>query len=544
MADISRSIRVEASFEDRASVGVKNLARELENASRQTPVLANQFTTLSGATTVAGVSMANFQRQAGSLKVPALDPLTHGFAALSTQVGGSTTSLVSNLKAIAPVALAYAGLGTGITAVTGIIGESIREFRNAEVAAVRLEFAIRNSQRAYTADIAVINEWIQATSKSSIVNDEYVKSLTALAVTLGRNEEETRKVVKTALDIESALGVDARTAVLALTKSYEGQDFQLRRMLPNIREFTDAELRSGAAVDQAAKIIGPATEAMANTTDAQFRRIKIVLDEFEEDLGSALIAFLKFRNVIGSPIIFPGPQARERPSGAPVALGPELPLLGEFGPGGGAAGETNRLAAEQARFKKIREEEIASMEKFAEEQKLLAEDIAQIRKFLELQLQYLPGVAARGRPNVPGFVNVPGAPLPGIPGLAPIPEEDPLAKQLQDDFRLAGDLAEDFFSGMASGFGQSITHADTFFGVIQAGFENLIRSITDALVSAAIRQAGASIFSIFSGGSGGFVGEGPPPPGPSGTNLGLRALVRSGGLGREINIARSRGHIL
>ena len=101
--------------------------------------------------------------------------------------------------------------------------------------------------------------------ETTIFGDKAAISAIALAKNLGLTNEQTTKVVKAAADLSASLGVDLETSVQALTKSYQGQNIQLGRLLPITKNYTEQQLLSGAAVDFVASKFNGAAKALGET---------------------------------------------------------------------------------------------------------------------------------------------------------------------------------------------------------------------------------------------------------------------------------------
>jgi hypothetical protein len=105
--------------------------------------------------------------------------------------------------------------------------------------------------------------------------------------------EEAQKLVNLALDISAATGKPLETVANALGKAYDGNAASLGRLGLGL----DATILKGGDTDKIFQTLtttfGNFAENEAESTEAQFRRVGIAVDEAKESIGAALLPIVE-----------------------------------------------------------------------------------------------------------------------------------------------------------------------------------------------------------------------------------------------------------
>ena len=125
---------------------------------------------------------------------------------------------------------------------------------------------------------------LQLTTKYT---DDEVEALQAHAIALGNSAEEAGRFTEIALDMSTALGIDADTALKGLTQTMEGNVGVLGRFIPELQTMTKEQLKAGAAVELLAARFKGFAASEAQTVFGALTRLKNQFGEVQEAIGAA-----------------------------------------------------------------------------------------------------------------------------------------------------------------------------------------------------------------------------------------------------------------
>lgn len=183
-------------------------------------------------------------------------------------------------------ALAFAAAGAAATAF------AIQAVKNAaadEAAQRKLEETIRASTKATADQVAAVGAYIDKTSIAIGVTDDQLRPSLARLVRSTNDVEKAQNLLNLALDISAATGKPLQTVSDALGKAYDGNTTSLGRLGlgldQNIIKSKDMDL----IYKTLTSTFGNFAENEAQTTEKQFARIQIAVDEAKESIGAALL---------------------------------------------------------------------------------------------------------------------------------------------------------------------------------------------------------------------------------------------------------------
>lgn len=493
-----------------------------------------------------------------------------------------------HLQQLAQLAIGTVSVVGAYQTLKRTLSQAITEAREAEVANVRLAFAFQSNADSATKSLGPINDWADSLARLKGVDDDLIKSLATLPLTLDRTVQESERIVQVALDMETALGVDAQQAVLALTKAYDGNQTMIARMLPQIGELTKEQLAAGEATERAALIVGSATEAMANTTDGALKRAKASWMEFLEDVGSAIL-----NSPINLPLLglqlpsfsqgiqnaFPAPQqGTEVIGGAVELIDPNTfePVKRFSEESDKAAAKARDLTQSMTELNRIIPEATIEMMKVADvdpRQIILTavqgfgdvaistdEVVASARATAEslndlslvmpdtvANMQRLAAVnpLAQFQPT-PARLPLPSGPETVMGQFTPIDPET--WKPMKDEINEAAALGASMFSAIGDGFTNAIFEGENFFDSLAQGFRSVLQDFFSEVTRMATRELfksllpGLGILSTTQTGTGGVQTVPDIRANPTTSSAATRWQVRNE-LRREMQIATARGRM-
>jgi hypothetical protein len=187
-------------------------------------------------------------------------------------------------------ALAFAAVAG---AAAAFAASSIKNALADEAAQRKLEETLKATTTANDAQIKSVGDWIDKTSIAIGVTDDNLRPAFARLVRSTNDVEEAQKLVNLALDISAATGKPLETVANALGKAYDGNAASLGRLGLGL----DATILKGGDTDKIfntlTKTFGSFAENEAQSTEAQFRRVGIAVDEAKESIGAALLPIVE-----------------------------------------------------------------------------------------------------------------------------------------------------------------------------------------------------------------------------------------------------------
>jgi hypothetical protein len=224
---------------------------------------------------------------------------------LKLSILGDVSNLVSSLKTGEKAADDYTktlgDFGKKAVAAFAVVGAAATAFavqsvKNAladESAQRKLAETLRASTAATEAQISAVGDWIDETSIAIGVTDDALRPAFARLVRSTNDVQKAQDLLNLALDISVATGKPLEAVSNALGKAYDGNATSLGRLGLGL----DQTILKGGDTDAIFKTLtdtfGNFAENEALTTEAQFRRVGIAVDEAKESIGAALLPIVE-----------------------------------------------------------------------------------------------------------------------------------------------------------------------------------------------------------------------------------------------------------
>jgi len=198
---------------------------------------------------------------------------------LDTQVESSGKKMTASWV---KVGVAVAGLTLAFKKLSDAYAVQLK----AEIA---LQNALRINARAGDASLNVWKEYASALQDVTLYGDEATLQQIALIKTMGLSDEQTKKVIETAMDYATAFGKDLPSAVRELTMTLSGQIGTIKRTIPAIGDYTKEQLQAGVVIDAVADKVRGQAQAIANTPWGKSQQLANSFGDEMERLGKAVL---------------------------------------------------------------------------------------------------------------------------------------------------------------------------------------------------------------------------------------------------------------
>ena len=183
-------------------------------------------------------------------------------------------------------ALAFAAAGAAATAF------AISAVKNAaadQAAQRKLEETIRASTNATIQQTAAVASYIDKTSIAIGVTDDELRPALSRLVRSTQDVQKAQDLLNLALDISAATGKPLQTVTDGLGKAYDGNFASLGRLGLGLDQNIIKSKDFNKVYQELTGTFGNFAENEAQSTEKQFVRIQIAIDEAKESIGAALL---------------------------------------------------------------------------------------------------------------------------------------------------------------------------------------------------------------------------------------------------------------
>jgi hypothetical protein len=179
------------------------------------------------------------------------------------------------------------------------LGLAVKSYAEAEAATKRLSGAIQLAGTFTAGATERLAEYATGLMRTTGVSDELIRNLIAQAVSMGRTEEEAKKLAAAAVDIAARGIMPLDAAFETLQVTYEGIGIRSKELRAITGDLTVEQLKAGVAVDRVGAAVKGAGVEMRNTTEGSAKNFKNSIDELGESFGAVIApAFNKLMNTI------------------------------------------------------------------------------------------------------------------------------------------------------------------------------------------------------------------------------------------------------
>jgi hypothetical protein len=212
-----------------------------------------------------------------------IDGLRKGLKDAEKVVDNSKDQIIDFGKKAA-AAFAVAG-----AAATAFAISAVKNAAADQAAQRKLEETIRASTNATVEQTAAVASYIDKTSIAIGVTDDQLRPALSRLVRSTNDVQKAQDLLNLALDISAATGKPLQTVADGLGKAYDGNTTSLGRLGLGLDQNLIKSKDFNAIYQTLTKTFGNFAENEALTTEKQFARIQIAVDEAKESIGAALL---------------------------------------------------------------------------------------------------------------------------------------------------------------------------------------------------------------------------------------------------------------
>lgn len=213
----------------------------------------------------------------------ALDRSLKGVSKRSDSLNKSMQKTFSSIQRGAKVgAVAVAA----VTAAIGVVAvKSVRAANVQEDAVKRLNVALKTSGSFSRAASEDLQKFAAAMEDATTFGDEAVLSQLALAKSFGATNEQAKLVVAASADMAAEMGIGLEQATRNVAKTLGGYAGELGETIPELKAFTQEQLRAGEGVTLLAERFKDAAKQAGETFGGSLTKLGNATGTFWEQLG-------------------------------------------------------------------------------------------------------------------------------------------------------------------------------------------------------------------------------------------------------------------
>jgi len=194
-------------------------------------------------------------------------------------------------------------IGSVATGLKNLAAGSVEAYQTQQKALAGLSNAVRNNANLTTTSF---NNIIALTSKlqsKSIYGDEQLQAQAQYLAGLGLTEDQISSTLKASIELASAGIMPLEGAVKNMAKTYNGLGGELSKQIPELKNLTEEQLRSGEAIEIIQRKFANSASTMAQTLEGRTKQFNNLIGDIKEKLGGVAGVFKQLALEKGLPIL-------------------------------------------------------------------------------------------------------------------------------------------------------------------------------------------------------------------------------------------------
>lgn len=223
--------------------------------------------------------------------ITAKDNVSSAIKKISDALGNTGLGQSITAASTAFMALKQAGemVGAAIGVVTDQFSKAIEEASKMEDTHRKLALAYLSTGEYTKEAFEATVKWSDEIERATGMEGEAVLKLVSLAKNYGLTADKSKEAAEAAVNLAAAMGTDADTAIRQLSMTLQGNAGRLARMVPELANLTEAQLRSGAAIDIVKQKYVGFAEAASNTFSGAMTKMHTQIGNVYESFGKMIV---------------------------------------------------------------------------------------------------------------------------------------------------------------------------------------------------------------------------------------------------------------
>lgn len=211
-----------------------------------------------------------------------LDNVAHGAEGLNSKL----INLASGMEIIKTVVEAGA---KAWEMVSEQVMHAIEEAVQAEKAENQLTGALVSQGLYLQNNIDTLKEYIETKEKQTGIDGEVIKTMIAQSIQMGLSVEKAKEMEEASRKLAAATGVDVMTAFSQMQGAMNGQTRGLAKVIPQVKELTEAQLKNGAAISLVNQSLDAQYNLYQGSFSASLARANTAINEVYKNFGAIII---------------------------------------------------------------------------------------------------------------------------------------------------------------------------------------------------------------------------------------------------------------
>lgn len=212
----------------------------------------------------------------------------------SLSVLGNTTKGVSDgfgslVKGVTVANLASSAIIGTANAVKEFVLGSVNAAIEQQNAINRVSQALKASGEFSQSAVQDFDAFSDSLERNSLFAGDVVLSQIAMAKSMGATNEQAKELVQAAANMAATFGGSLEERVTQLGQSLGGTAGRLTKFIPELKNFTEEQLRSGKAIDLVNSKFSGAAAAAVDTYEGKVIQLSNSMGKLQEELGNLVI---------------------------------------------------------------------------------------------------------------------------------------------------------------------------------------------------------------------------------------------------------------
>lgn len=229
--------------------------------------------------------------KSGEAKLRSFESTAKGSYDKVSQGAEQASSATSSLTGM----LGKLGLAAGATAAAmaalNFGRQAVQTYARYELAEKRRASALRRTGQLTEENVRRMDELVNALTFGSNATKEQIENYTALALSMGATIDQSSDLVRAALDMASAIGVDKDQAIRQVMRTLGGYAGELAEVVPEVKNLTREQLMAGEAADILAQKFGGAALDEVDSLAGASNNLNTALEQATATTGKIIAEF-------------------------------------------------------------------------------------------------------------------------------------------------------------------------------------------------------------------------------------------------------------
>jgi hypothetical protein len=202
---------------------------------------------------------------------------------------GSLNKLAGTAKVVGVAVAGFIGSKV-IGGITKSINETMNVYKTNQAALTRLQQSMTRNANMTDKSFQNIRTTVDSLAKTSMFGGDQLSDQASYLTSLGLTETKINDVLKASVDLSHAGIGNLESNVKGLVQTLNGQASSLGKLVPQIKTFTEEELKAGNAVEYIKKQFNGESGSWAKTAEGIKKGFEESLETIKNSIGGVMTA--------------------------------------------------------------------------------------------------------------------------------------------------------------------------------------------------------------------------------------------------------------